>query len=76
MVRRALDIHLDPDLLQIILHELGKYRKLHAARIRQPADGQVFPVLIHIAVSIGILPACLFQKLSGFIRLVRYAMHM
>ena len=76
MVRRALDIHLDPDLLQIILHKLGKGGKLHAARICQPAYGQVFPVLIHIAVSIRILPARLLEELSGFLRLQRYAMHM
>ena len=70
MVCRALDIHLDPDLLQIILRKLSKCRKLHTARICQPADGQVFPVLIDIAVSIRILPARLFEEFPGFIGLI------
>ena len=71
MVRRTIDIHLDADFLQIVLHRFCQNRQFHPTWISQITKAQSFSIFIHIAISIGIFPTGFVQQFLGFFYRIR-----
>ena len=69
-VGSTVDVGLDADLLERGLYGLSQQGKFLAAGIGQPADRQLFAILLTDAVSVGILPSCLFQNLFSLFRII------
>ena len=70
MIGRAVDDDVKPDRPEGSLRGFGQQRQLLTAGIREPANGQLLPILFPDAVAIHVHPACLFQNSARAVRII------
>ena len=68
VVRRAVHLHVEADLLERRLRRLGEQRQLKTPGVGQPAHGERLAVLLANAVAVGVHPARLLEELLGLRR--------